>query len=235
MSFTADDDRAMRVYYDQRAAEYDQWYRLEGMYSGLTDRARWNAELSLLADRVAEFGAGRILEIAPGTGWWTRYLARHGRVVGVDWAPRMLLQARERLKDSAPETKLVRGDAYALPFGNASFDACFFSFWLSHVPYARLGDFLRQVRRVLKPGARLMAVDNAASGWDVAGFRGPPEPGKEYLHRRPLTDGSRHQVLKIFHSPQTMAAALAPIGRVAEAATTGRYIVFAIMQTSAVS
>lgn len=227
MSFTEEDDRAMRIYYDERAAEYDQWYLLEGIYSGLTDRARWNAELALLADRVSEFGAGRILEIAPGTGWWTRHLARRGRVVGVDWASRMLAETRKR----AAETTLVRGDSYALPFRNASFDSCFFSFWISHVPHARLDEFLQGVRRAVRPGARIMAVDNAASGWDVAGFRGPPQPGKEYLHKRPLTDGSKHQVLKIFHSPQTLAAALAPLGQVVEAATTGRYIVFAIVRT----
>ncbi len=233
MGLTPSDDRAMRVYYDERAAEYDQWYLLEGIYAGLTDRARWNAELAVLARRVGDFGAGRILEIAPGTGWWTRYLARNGRVVGVDWAPRMLAQARKRLEACALKAAMVRGDAYALPFKDASFESCFFSFWLSHVPYARMDEFLREVRRVLKAGAAIMAVDNAASGWDAAGFREPPEPGREYLHKRPLSDGSRHQVLKVFHSPQTLAAVLAPLGEVVEAATTGRYIVFAIARRAA--
>lgn len=230
MSFTPDDDRAMRLYYDERAAEYDQWYLQQGLYALLADREPWNAELAAMAERVDAFGSGRILEIAPGTGWWTRHLARCGRVVGLDWSPRMLEVVRKRLMASALQAAFARGDAYALPFKDATFDSCFFGFWLSHVPHARLAEFLGEVRRVLKPKASVMVVDNAASGWEAAGFREPPEPGREYFHNRPLNDGSHHQVLKIFHSPESISAALAPLGQVIEAATTGRYIVFAVVR-----
>src|SRR5262245_45261101 len=131
-------DAAMRDYYDQRAAEYDQWYLREGRFANRPKPAHWHAEVAQLRERVAAFGGGRLLEIAAGTGWWTQHLARRAEVTALDYAPAMLAQACARLRAQGLRAALVRGDAYQLPFGAARFDYCFFGFWLSHVPYTRL-------------------------------------------------------------------------------------------------
>lgn len=216
----------MRAYYDQRATEYDQWYRREGRFAERPDADRWHAEVALLRERVAGFGRGRLIEIAAGTGWWTQHLARRAAVVAVDYAPAMLAQVKARLSAQGQQVARVRADAYALPFGSGSFDSCFFGFWLSHVPYGRLPAFLGELRRVMRPGGHVMVVDSAPTEPEQ-------QPGVEYLHERVLNDGSCHEVLKILHTPETIAAALAPLGALKEAWSTGTFFSAALVEVGA--
>jgi ubiquinone/menaquinone biosynthesis C-methylase UbiE len=215
-------DAAMRDYYDQRAGEYDQWYLRQGRFAERPDADRWHAEVDLLRQRVAAFGQGRLLEIAAGTGWWTQHLARRAAVTAIDYAPAMLAQLHARLRAQGLHAQRVRADAYHLPLAPAAFECCFFGFWLSHVPYARLPELLGELRRVVRPGGQVMVVDSA-----------PSEPGQaagvEYLHERILNDGSRHAVLKILHTPETIGAALAPLGMLAETWSTGTFFTAALV------
>ncbi|MGO9604515.1 MAG: class I SAM-dependent methyltransferase [Candidatus Binataceae bacterium] len=226
-NFTAEHDRAMRIYYDERADQYDEWYLSQGSYAKRPDREGWATEVAELTARVKRFGSGQILEVAPGTGWWTQHLARNGTLVAVDFALRMLEQTRGRLAAHHLDAALIRGDAYSLPFRDGAFDSCFFGFWLSHVPRSRTNAFLAEVRRVLKPGAPVMAADSAAAIWESGDS---PKPGSEYLDQRRLNDGSQYQVLKIFHSPETMSLVLAPIGAVIESAVVRKDIVYAVVR-----
>ena len=220
---TSDRDSAMRAYYDQRADEYDQWYRREGRFAGRLDAARWHAEVALLRERVSLFGCGRLLEIAAGTGWWTQHLARRAAVTAIDYAPAMLAQLDACLAAQGLSADRVRADAYSLPLVSASFDCCFFGFWLSHIPYARLPEFLEQLRRVVRPRGQVMVVDSAPTEPDQA-------PAVEYLHERILNDGSRHAVLKILHTPETLGATLAPLGALVDVWSTGRFFSAAIVE-----
>ena len=220
---TAEGDAAMRAYYEQRAGEYDEWYLGEGRFAGRADAARWHHEVALLRERVGLFGSGRLLEVAAGTGWWTELLARRASVTVLDYAPAMLAQVRARLRARGLRADLVRADAYALPLAPASFDCCFFGFWLSHVPYGRLPGFLDEIRRVVRPGGHVMVVDSA---WSESGH----DPGVEFFHERILNDGSRHMVLKIVHTARTTTAALAPLGGVIDAWETGKFFTGAVAE-----
>ena len=75
--------------------------------------------------------------------------ARGARVTGVDFAPNMVAQARNR----HPALTFQEGDAEALPFTDASFDAVVIGFGLHHFPSP--GRALAETRRVLRPGGRL--------------------------------------------------------------------------------
>jgi cyclopropane fatty-acyl-phospholipid synthase-like methyltransferase len=97
-------------------------------------------------------------------------------------------------------------------------------FFLSHVPFARLHEFFGEVRRVMKPGGLVMVVDSAALNRS--------EPGQEQIRERILNDGSRHRVLKIDHSPETIGATLAPLGQVLEAWVTGKFFVGAVVRVA---
>lgn len=108
---------------------------------------------------------GRYLDLCTGTGDVALRLARAagppGRVVGLDYAGGMLAVARRRaaragVRDRAPIT-WVRGDALRLPFTGASFDGATVSFGLRNVADIPLA--LRELQRVLRPGARLAVVD----------------------------------------------------------------------------
>jgi ubiquinone/menaquinone biosynthesis C-methylase UbiE len=95
----------------------------------------------------------RVLDVACGTGVLAREAAVRvvpgGRVVGLDINPAMLSVAR-RLR---PEIEWRQGDAAALPFEDAAFDAVVSQFALMFFPDPVAA--LREMGRVLAPGGRL--------------------------------------------------------------------------------
>jgi SAM-dependent methyltransferase len=99
-----------------------------------------------------------VLDLACGPGNFSRSFARavgpDGLVVGVDASETMLTRGGEELRKSDPgNLLLIRGDATALPFGDASFDGacCFAALHLFPDPFAALDE----MRRTLKPGGRI--------------------------------------------------------------------------------
>lgn len=99
-----------------------------------------------------------VLDLACGPGNFSRSFARavgpEGLVVGVDASETMLTRGGEELRKSDPgNLVLIRGDATALPFGDASFDGacCFAALHLFPDPFAALDE----MRRTLRPGGRI--------------------------------------------------------------------------------
>lgn len=104
-----------------------------------------------LAARAAATGAGRILEIAAGTGVVTeRLLAAmpEAELVATDLNPAMLEVAAARI--ASPSVAFQPADAQALPFPDGAFDAIVCQFGVMFFP-DRVGAY-REARRVLKPG-----------------------------------------------------------------------------------
>lgn len=75
------------------------------------------------------------------------------------------------------------------------FDLCFFGFWLSHVPDARLPEFFELVRSALKPQGRVFLIDNGAD--DPAHAR--ISSGGEEVRR--LYDGREFRIVKRYGEP----------------------------------
>lgn len=65
-------------YYRARASEYDEWFLRQGRYDlGDAENARWRAEVDEVARELASFNpAGKVLELAGGTGFWSQQLVR---------------------------------------------------------------------------------------------------------------------------------------------------------------
>jgi demethylmenaquinone methyltransferase/2-methoxy-6-polyprenyl-1,4-benzoquinol methylase len=96
----------------------------------------------------------RVLDVAAGTGTSSKALARAGaQVVALDFSPGMVAEGRRR----HPDIDFIVGDAEALPFPAASFDAVTISFGLRNVsnPQVALGEMYR----VLKPGGRIVICE----------------------------------------------------------------------------
>jgi demethylmenaquinone methyltransferase/2-methoxy-6-polyprenyl-1,4-benzoquinol methylase len=131
----------VKVYYDRRAPEYDDWWLGEGLYAG-RDRPGWEEELHVLEAVVAKLLPVRTLDVACGTGFLTRHL--RGEVVGLDQSERMLRIAREQ----APHARFVHGDALLLPFQDNAFDRIFASYFYCHLEEPDRVAFLTEARRV---------------------------------------------------------------------------------------
>lgn len=87
----------------------------------------------------------RVLDLGCGTGRLTRALAQHSRAFGMDAAGAMLAVARQE-----SHSDFIQGDAFSLPFANASFDAVTALRLVFH--FARLDLLMKEMRRVLAPG-----------------------------------------------------------------------------------
>ena len=101
-----------------------------------------------------------LLEVGPGPGLTTDLLrtrAARLRAIEIDGALAETLGARLR----GSNVSVVRGDATAMPFQEKQFSGAVSFTMLHHVPSSDLQDkLLREVRRVLKPGAMLAGTDS---------------------------------------------------------------------------
>jgi ubiquinone/menaquinone biosynthesis C-methylase UbiE len=140
-----------------------------------------SAGAEAFVDRLNIPSGARVLDVACGTGNLAIPLARQGKVVtGVDIAPNLLVQARERADDENLTATFDEGDAEQLPYPNASFDAVVTMFGAMFAP--RPGIVAAELARVLKPGGLL-----AMANWNPNSFTGqmfkvgshhvPPPPG----------------------------------------------------------
>lgn len=103
----------------------------------------------------------RALDVACGTGDLTECLAEAGaaEVVGVDFTEAMLEIARRKAGRLRPDRRprYALGDAMALDLPNDSFDVVSIAFGIRNV--AAPDQALREFRRVLRPGGRLVVLE----------------------------------------------------------------------------
>lgn len=137
----------VRELFGQIACRYDLINDLQS--AGL--HRLWKRKLVRLA---AVKPTDHVLDVCCGTGdIATRLAHRAERVVGCDFSPEMLAEARARTS----QVEWVQGDALDLPFPDASFDVVTIGYGLRN-----LADFdrgIRELLRVLKPGGRLLILD----------------------------------------------------------------------------
>ena len=218
----------MVAYYDARAPEYDDWYLRHGRYArGAVHDTAWAAELDAAGRWLDGLDwHGRIVELAAGTGWWSPLLAGRGELSIYDAASAPLDRARERLLAHRLRAHIHVRDAWAEP--DAEVDGLFTGFWLSHVERDRLRDFLVLARRWLRPGGRIAFIDSLAD--PMSGAADHPTPADDRSVRR-LDDGREFTIVKVFHSPADLEAALRDAGFVDPSVTTsGRFFLMGTAQ-----
>ena len=121
--------------------------------------ARMNAELGVWVADLLEIGPNdRVLEIGFGPGVVVDYVVKlvpAGRVAGIDPSPVMVEQARARNSAAIREGRVVvrQSAAASLPFDDSAFDEVLAINSMQVWPDVMAG--LREVRRVMRSGARL--------------------------------------------------------------------------------
>ncbi len=178
----------MVKYYADRAKEYERIYA----------KPERQEDLQRLRDFLSRKFAGlSVLELACGTGYWTEVVAESAlSVVATDINNEVLAIARAKPVDPQ-KVAFRRADGYQLPRMLERFTGGLAAFWWSHVPRARLRDFLDGFHRVLSPGARVVFIDNTYVEGSSTPISRTDAAGNTYQQRK-LGDGSTHEVLKNF-------------------------------------
>jgi len=149
---------------------------------------------------------GDVLELACGTGMWTRALLRWaGTLTALDAAPEMLAAARAWVPEPLVDYVLADVFGWQPP---RRYDSVFFAFWLSHVPPERFDDFWAAIEQWLAPRGRVAFVDVAPGEAGKEVYTGP---GGHVVVRR-LRDGSTYRVVKVFLGPEEIGHRLSGAG-----------------------
>ena len=189
----------LHAYYASRAPYYDAVYL----------KAERRQDIAFLSLHLPERLANReVLEVACGTGYWTQHIAPAvSRMVATDGTAEPLEFAR--LRPGTEKVVFEQADAYALPADLGQFSAAFAGLWFSHIPVAARVPFLHGLHERMRPGARILFIDNnevQLRDFPIAETDGD---GNTYQHRK-LRDGSMHRVLKNFPSESELRALLSP-------------------------
>jgi ubiquinone/menaquinone biosynthesis C-methylase UbiE len=116
--------------------------------------------------RLARLEPGEsVLDVGCGTGTLAIAAKRHagptGPVYGIDASPEMIARASRKARKAGLEVFFKNALAQALPFPDAHFDAVLTTIMLHHLPRTARQECALEMRRVLKPRGRVLAVDFA--------------------------------------------------------------------------
>lgn len=212
-------------YYRQRAAEYDEWFLRQGRYDrGEEHRRQWFEEVAVVEVALeAVLPLGNILELACGTGLWTRRLIGAGRqVVAVDASPEAIALNRRRLHSQ--DVDYVVADLFSWTPPAREFDMVFFSFWLSHVPPDRFDAFWKMVRVALKPSGMAFFVDSLLDQSSTA--KDHDRLDMSGIVERRLNDGRVFRIVKQFYEPRALQSSLAERGWKGHVQSTDRFFLY---------
>jgi ubiquinone/menaquinone biosynthesis C-methylase UbiE len=118
--------------------------------------------------RLARLEPGEsILDVGCGTGTLAIAAKGHvgptGSVHGIDASPEMIARANRKARKAGLEVLFENAVAEALPFPDAHFDVVLTTIMLHHLPRRARQQCAREIRRVLKPRGRVLAVDFAGA------------------------------------------------------------------------
>ncbi|HKA17929.1 MAG TPA: methyltransferase domain-containing protein [Blastocatellia bacterium] len=132
--------------------------------------------------RLAHLEPGEsVLDVGCGTGSLAIVAKRHvgptGTVYGVDASPEMIARAEKKVRKTGVGVVFKQAFAQSLPFTDSQFDVVLTTMMLHHLPQKARQELAVEIRRVLKPGGRVLAID----------FGGTARKRKSFLdhfHRR---------------------------------------------------
>jgi ubiquinone/menaquinone biosynthesis C-methylase UbiE len=120
-----------------------------------------------------------VLDVGCGTGSLAIAAKRPagpcGTVCGIDASPEMIARAAKKARKTGADIVFKDGLIEALPFPDAQFDVVLSTLMLHHLSRKARAQGAREIRRVLKPGGHVLAVD-----FETSEQRGPIA----HLHRR---------------------------------------------------
>jgi ubiquinone/menaquinone biosynthesis C-methylase UbiE len=133
---------------------YQQW-----ILPALIDLSMRNKRLRPFRERVAGAAEGRVLDVGVGSGLNLPFYARQAReIFGLDPSARLLARARSKTQRMQIPVHLLAGSAECIPLAGLSVDTIVMTWTGCSIP--AIGTALRDMRRVLKVGGRLLFVEH---------------------------------------------------------------------------
>jgi demethylmenaquinone methyltransferase/2-methoxy-6-polyprenyl-1,4-benzoquinol methylase len=187
-------------YYAARAPVYEET-------AGYSDPEAERLRDPIKARYRKMFRGLKVLEVACGTGYWTRVVGEAAAsVLGIDINQSLVSIAEERCRQLSNVTFQL-ADAYTLDGVPTGFTAALAIWWWSHVPKSELRKFLTSLHSKLRPGAFVLFCDQLPHEGPV---RRQDADGNN-LELRSLPDGRSFEIVKNFPSEQDVSNALAGI------------------------
>jgi len=186
-------------YYAKSAANHDRVY----------DKPERQHDLAAMREQVAQALRGHVvLELACGTGYWTRVIATSAEaVLATDINPEMIALGKLRALP-ADKVQFRVADAFALPDDIGSFTAVFIGFWWSHVKREQQERFLAQLRSKLGRDLLIVLLDDAyVEGSSETVARTDMEGNTYQIRTAP--DGQRYEIPKTYPSDSALRKKLA--------------------------
>ncbi|GAI72093.1 unnamed protein product [marine sediment metagenome] len=186
-------EKNIQQYYADRANEYDLTYQ----------RPERQDDLKTICILLKNLLDGHhVLEVACGTGYWTKIIASVAKsITGTDINNEVLQIAKNKLINSKKVT-FIQDDSYSLKKIQGNFTAGFAFSWWSHILISKLKDFLNIFHSRLQPGALIIFIDNSHTEGISIPISRIDNDGNTYQIRK-LQDGREYEILKNFPTRET--------------------------------
>lgn len=195
---TADQDS----YYDELAAEYDEWTQSFSEREGYDDlTSAWDAEWWQANQIIAgSVSAGKRIAVIGCGSSRLDYGDNVAQIVFTDKSWNML--QRSKLANQSPRASFVRGAAEALPFHDNYFDVAICTQLLSHLPDSNLRLAISGLCRIISRGGRVIVTDS------MSPFpSGSPKIGDFQVR---LLHGKKFRLYKRYRVPEDLTCLFPP-------------------------
>ena len=190
-------------YYELRASEYEEVYAKPERQADLL-------KLSSLLQKI--FKDQSLIEIACGTGYWTERIAKTACAITATDINASVIEIAKKKDYHACIVEFMLLDIFE-PIINTdqlAQDNLFGGFIWSHIKLSSLPLFLTQIHKLVKPGGKVVMVDNRYVPESNRPITHTDQEGNTYQTRQ-LADGSNHLVLKNFPGDMDLIQLVKPM------------------------
>lgn len=188
------------AFYDAHASEYeDALYRRGRWDYGDEENKKWLQEFNDVKKTVETIilnrSIGRALDVACGTGYWSRVLSLAGyNVHGIDSSPRMLNRAMEVCQNMNVTFELADAFNYKTI---SKYDLILLGCWISHIPRSLLSEFMSNINRLLEENGTIIIIDHLPFAGTFAKDSLLTEDPSEVVERV-APSGDKFKIAKVF-------------------------------------
>lgn len=214
----------MSRYYDERAAEYDEFYA-GGSPASIQDPEAYREEVRRIATLLPAYIAGNHIDLACGTGFWMPYYhAKCLQITLIDQSDQMLRQCSLRAErlGIGDKIRIIRGDIFNYPFLNSRYDSALIGFLISHLSDAEERRLFEILGRILRPSAKFVIIDSVWSEERAA------TRSRTGLQKRRLNDGREFEIYKRYFTKEDLKDMAEKHGMKLDVVQRGRAFITAV-------